>query len=75
MQLLKRAGFFQASSCCNYGAGGANGYDCVTIPGAVKTTGVITVMPLATRLCGRDAGLVSVTGITAKTICSKSQPV
>jgi hypothetical protein len=55
--------------CCAYGKSGkkTTGYDCVTIPGALKVTK--TSVPGPQRYCGRSAGLVSVTGMAAKTIC------
>ena len=45
------------------------GYDCVTIPGAVKNTADMNAAP--ERICGRQ--FVTATGMAAaaKTICSK----
>ena len=46
-----------------------SGYDCVTIPGAVKNTADMNAAP--ERICGRQ--FVTVTGMAAaaKTICSE----
>ena len=46
-----------------------SGYDCVTIPGAVKNTADMNAVP--ERICGRQ--FVTVTGMAAaaKTICSE----
>ena len=66
---------FQASLCCGYGPdgkqmGGASaGYDCVTIPGAVKNT--VNMNAVLERICGRK--FVTTGGMTkvSKTVCSK----
>jgi len=63
-------------SCCGYGSDGSmtKGYDCVTIPGAVKNTN--DMKALNERFCGRK--LISVTGATTAmasgTICSSRTP-
>ena len=66
---------FQASLCCGYGPAGKNsdgkkaGYDCVTIPGAVKNT--VNMDAVLERICGRK--FVTTGGMTmeSKTVCSK----
>ncbi len=69
--LLSSALHFQPVQCCNYGTNGQNrqGYDCVQIPGAVKTTGIAT----PSRICGRNVGLgtddTSVAAMAMKTVC------
>ena len=58
-------------SCCEYDSAGAgaNGYDCVIIPGARKTTTAMK-LGLPSRICGRSQGLVTMsTGMMPKTIC------
>jgi len=62
-------------ACCGYGATGKGvNYDCVKIPGAVKTGG--TCVAAATHcnsgFCGN--ALATTTGTTRKTICSTQTP-
>ena len=62
--------------CCAYGTDGKGskvGYDCVIIPGASKFTAPVNV-PVANAICGKNIGLVTAKGTTAKTICSKFIP-
>ena len=64
------SGFIKGSMCCGYGADGmiSIGYDCVQIPGALKAA--MTSMMGPSQICGRaKGGLVSVSGMTAVTIC------
>ena len=66
---------FQASLCCGYGADGKNtagtkaGYDCVTIPGAVKNNAIMTAVP--ERICGRKFVTVGGATMVSVTVCSK----
>jgi hypothetical protein len=59
------------SICCGYGTKGTSptGYDCVHIPGAVKTGTIGTVKD--SNICGRSNGLVTAAGTTAATVCSE----
>jgi len=45
------------------------GYDCVMIPGASKITA--NNNPAPNSICGQGAGLVTATGMTSTTVCSK----
>ena len=58
--------------CCGYGSNGmgTNGFDCVMIPGAEKSVAPSTALAF-NAFCGKSAGLVTVKGMTAKTICCK----
>ena len=47
---------------------GTGGYDCVTIPGAVKNINIMT--PVEERLCGRQF-VTSTMAMMSTTICSK----
>ena len=66
---------FQASLCCGYGPAGKNadgamaGYDCVTIPGAVKNTVNMNAVP--ERICGRKFVTVGGNTVVSVTVCSK----
>ena len=71
---VRLIGKLQASLCCGYGmdgkqtAGTKAGYDCVTIPGAVKNT--VNMVAVPERICGRK--LVTVDGaMVSVTVCSK----
>ena len=77
-------GFTLSTKCCGY-TSTAGGYDCVQIPGALKS--VLNSMGSYSfvsnsRFCGRDAGLVSTDANTVKfatmditkTICSTRTP-
>eukprot|EP00095_Tigriopus_kingsejongensis_P003561 maker-scaffold877_size102761-snap-gene-0.12 protein:Tk03561 transcript:maker-scaffold877_size102761-snap-gene-0.12-mRNA-1 annotation:"PREDICTED: uncharacterized protein LOC100161421" len=57
--------------CCNYGSS-AEGFDCVIIPGARKSTD--TAKMAAVAICGNGMGLVSATMMGPKTICTNRQP-
>ena len=51
---------------------GTNGYDCVVIPGALKSDeGAVQGRD---KLCGRSKGLVTQSNMPAATICSKKTP-
>jgi hypothetical protein len=61
------------SVCCGYGAEGTktSGYDCLMIPGAAKKADSAPVPPTQ---CGGLGGLVTASGTTPATICSRSSP-
>ena len=62
------------NQCCGYGTDGlgTNGYDCVVIPGALKSSeGAIQGRD---KLCGRSKGLVTADMEAAATICSRQCP-
>ena len=64
------------NQCCGYGTDGlgTNGYDCVVIPGALKSSeGAIQGRD---KLCGRSKGLVTADteDAAAATICSRQCP-
>ena len=58
--------------CCNYGSKGTKttGYDCLTLPGAVKDTDMAAPIP-NNRFCGRSKGLGDMDGGEPATICSE----
>ncbi len=62
----------QGSVCCGYGNLGVaiSGYDCVMIPGASKVQAPIGT-PVPNSICGNGAGLVTASGTTSTTVCSK----
>ena len=62
--------FFKPSVCCGYGMDGmkTSGYDCVTIPGAAKTTA--DMKGVVERICGRKFVTVN-EDMVSKTVCSK----
>ena len=66
---------YTGDQCCGYGTDGmgTNGYDCVVIPGALKSSaGAIQGRD---KLCGRSKGLVTSGDMeTAATICSRQCP-
>merc|ERR1712110_211325 len=69
------------NSCCSYKTDGmgTKGYDCLLIPGALKTDltpiGVAANAFGATMFCGQSKGLGTVkSGTASKTICSKTEP-
>ncbi|XP_059096772.1 uncharacterized protein LOC131891258 [Tigriopus californicus] len=70
----KRANAFVKTSqgCCGYGANGLamNGFDCLVIPGAVKSVSNVGVR---SQICGR-MGLATQTNGLAKSICSTLEP-
>ena len=55
--------------CCGYGTKGTltTGSDCLVIPNMTNTAGA----KKPSAQCGGKGGLVTTTGTTAKTICSK----
>jgi len=64
------------SSCCDYGITGKKvigGGDCIIIPGAEKKTSTKN-SAIAVCQAGGQKGLVTVTGTTAATVCSKAAP-
>ena len=67
----------QPTLCCQYGTAGdkTSGYDCLTIPGAVKNTAIMKAVP--ERLCGRQFIdlTMTFTGTEKKgaTVCCKYQ--
>jgi len=64
------------SSCCDYGITGKKvigGGDCIIIPGAEKKTSTKN-SAIAACQAGGQKGLVTVTGTTAATVCSKAAP-
>jgi hypothetical protein len=62
----------QNSKCCGYGSVGVDtkGFDCVIIPGAVKSLTPFT--GVANQFCG-GKGFVTIAGgsVIAATVCSK----
>jgi len=70
-------GIILGTRCCNYGADGKKisdtkgGYDCIMIPGAQKASDSALKPP---RICGSQMGLITATGTTSATVCSKSYP-
>jgi len=65
-------GVVKDSSCCGYGTDGkksTGGYDCLMIPGASQSG-----TPKKPSQCGGRGGLVTASGTTGKTVCSKSTP-
>lgn len=70
-------GIILGTMCCNYGEDGKKiiatkgGYDCIMIPGALKATDSALVSP---KICGSKMGLITATGTTSATVCSKSYP-
>lgn len=69
------SGYAKGSLCCGYGTDAMMtfGYDCVTIPGAVKNTADMNAAP--ERICGRQF-VTATKGMAAlaKTICSSRAP-
>lgn len=66
------SGLAKGSICCGYGVSGVAtlGYDCVVIPGALKSTDM--EMMAGSQICGRSKGLATMpTATMAKTVCSK----
>jgi len=65
----------KGEACCAYDVDGkaavAKAYDCIMIPGAVKAADD-AVKPQS--ICGTKAGLVSATGDTSVTLCSRASP-
>jgi len=62
------------SSCCQYGIDGAKtvgGGDCLLLPGAEKKAGTAVK---AQCMAGGQKGLVTITGTSAKTVCSATAP-
>ena len=49
--------------------GAMAGYDCLTIPGAVKNTVNMNAVP--ERICGRQLVTVGGNTVVSKTVCSK----
>jgi len=70
-------GFNDALTCCSYSLAFSAGYDCVQIPGAVKESATMTGanIPVRSNICGRSAGLVTVSGTKAnsKSICCEEK--
>lgn len=70
-------GVILGTKCCNYGADGKKisttkgGYDCILIPGAVKASDSAIKSP---KICGSQMGLITATGTTSVTVCSKTYP-
>jgi len=70
-------GIILGTRCCNYGADGKKisdtkgGYDCILIPGAVKAADSAIKSP---KICGSKMGLITATGTTNASVCSKSYP-
>jgi len=70
-------GIILGTMCCNYGEDGIKiiatkgGYDCIMIPGALKATDSALKSP---KICGSKMGLITATGVTSATVCSKSYP-
>ena len=66
-------GFNQPSVCCNYGMDGmkTSGYDCVTLPGAIKCT--MEMKAVQERLCGRQFidATTKTTAMVSTTVCCK----
>ena len=72
MQSMNNIFRVQGSVCCGYGTDvmKTSGYDCATIPGAVKNTNDMKVV--AERICGRQFVVTHEgTGAKATTICSE----
>jgi len=65
-------GLIKGSLCCGYGTKGTKttGGDCLQIPNAIITAG--TKKPSC--IAGGVGGLVTASGTTSKTLCSKIQP-
>ena len=64
-------GVTKHDSCCAYGADGAKStgvYDCLVIPGASKAAGDGMTPDVQ---CGGGKGLVTLTNVASKTVCSK----
>jgi len=68
-------GAILGTKCCNYGADGKQivaskgGYDCILIPGA-SLAGAIK----PNKICGNNMGIITATGTTSATLCSKALP-
>ena len=60
--------------CCDYGTLGTKElYDCIIIPGALKSSKASALNVPADAQCGISKGLVTMEGMVPKTVCCKLQ--
>jgi hypothetical protein len=70
-------GVVKGSSCCGYGSKGTAttaGFDCLIIPAAQLHASTAKMLAKGWVQCGGDGGLVTASGTTPLTLCSKTQP-